>query len=231
MIFKGDLKMKKNRKFLIVMLTVVVVILGACGNSSVESNTELDDQSLNSSSTQEVDADLSNKDSMNEDKNTTENASEVSDNTQTDNPEDIVNDTAISSNDEGLLKSSSRNSGIMESKKDEYLQKLNNAKNVTEEFKASDSSTYALKKVENDRWGIWDELLNEIYEVLNEQLQPVEMDRLREEQQNWMQYRDESALEASLKFKGGTQEHLEYVTVIANLTEERCHELVGDYMK
>lgn len=228
MIFKGDLKMKKNRKFLIVMLTV---ILGACGNSSAESNAELDNQSSSSSLTQDVNADLSNKDSTNEDKNTPENASEGSDNTQTDNEEDIANDTATSSNAEGLSKSSSGNGEIMESKKDEYLQKLNNAKNVTQEFKASDSSTYALKKVENDRWAIWDELLNEIYGVLKEQLQPVEMDRLREEQQNWMKYRDESALEASLKFKGGTQEYLEYVTVLVNLTEERCHELVEDYIK
>lgn len=85
--------------------------------------------------------------------------------------------------------------------------------------------------MENDRWDIWDELLNETYGFLKEQLSPKEMDQLREEQQNWIKYRDDSALEASLKFKGGTQEHLEYVAVLANLTEERCYELVANYKK
>jgi uncharacterized protein YecT (DUF1311 family) len=58
-----------------------------------------------------------------------------------------------------------------------------------------------------------------------------EMDQLREEQREWIQYRDNSAAEASEKYKGGTQEHLEYVAVLANLTEERSYELVNDYMR
>ncbi|MFD2044584.1 lysozyme inhibitor LprI family protein [Ornithinibacillus salinisoli] len=41
-----------------------------------------------------------------------------------------------------------------------------------------------------------------------------------------MKYRDENAKEASLKYEGGTMEHLEFVTVLANPTKERCHELV-----
>ena len=115
--------------------------------------------------------------------------------------------------------------------KEEYLQKVNHTTRVAEELEASDSSTYAMKKVENDRWNIWDELLNEVYEVLKGQLSPEEMDQLREEQRNWVKYRDDSSLEASLKYKGGTQEQLEYVTVLANFTEERCYELVETYME
>ena len=120
---------------------------------------------------------------------------------------------------------------MTESKKEEYLKKLNDTKKVTEELEAADSSTFALKKVENDRWEIWDELLNEVYGVLKEQLSTEEMDQLIIEQRNWIKYRDDTALEASLKYKGGTQEHLEYVAVLANLTEERCYELVANYMK
>ena len=115
--------------------------------------------------------------------------------------------------------------------KEEYLIKLNNTKLQAEKLKATDSSTYALKKVEDDRWELWDKLLNEIYGELKEQLSPEEMDLLRENQRQWLKDRDEQALEASLKFKGGTQEHLEYVAVLANLTEERCYELVDRYMK
>ena len=98
-------------------------------------------------------------------------------------------------------------------------------------MEAKDSSTYALKAVENERWETWDELLNEIYGVLKEQLLPDEMEQLREEQRDWIKFRDERALESSLQYKGGTMEQLEYVIVLANLTEERCFELVENYMK
>ena len=114
--------------------------------------------------------------------------------------------------------------------KEEYFNKLNNAKKEAEQLEATDSSTYALKQVENDRWNIWNGLLNEIYEVLKEQLSSEEMGQLREEQRNWVKYRDDSALEASLKYKGGTQEQLEYVAVLASLTEERCYELIELFM-
>ena len=115
--------------------------------------------------------------------------------------------------------------------KEEYLIKVDNAKAEAEKLEATDSSTYAMKKVENDRWELWDNLLNEIYVVLKEQLSAEEMDQLREEQRNWIKYRDDSALKASLKYKGGTQEHLEYVAVLASLTEKRCYELIETYMK
>ena len=119
---------------------------------------------------------------------------------------------------------------LKRSLKEEYLIKVGNTKEEAEKLEATDSSTYAMKKVENDRWEMWDELLNQIYGVLKEQLSPKEMDQLREEQRNWVKYRDDSALEASLKYKGGTQEHLEYVAVLASLTEERCYELIENYM-
>lgn len=115
--------------------------------------------------------------------------------------------------------------------REEYSQKLNETKKEAEKLEVTDSSTYALKKVENERWELWDKLLNEIYGVLEEQLSQEEMDQLRAEQRNWLKYRDDSALEASQKYKGGTQEQLEYVAVLANLTEQRCYELVENYMK
>lgn len=118
-----------------------------------------------------------------------------------------------------------------ESLKDTYLEKLNQTKEKADALEATDSSTYALKKVENDRWELWDDLLNDIYGALKEQLPTNEMEQLREEQRTWIQHRDDSALKASEKFKGGTQEQLEYVAVLANLTEERCYTLVEMYMK
>nr|WP_240948531.1 lysozyme inhibitor LprI family protein [Bacillus sp. RO1] len=139
----------------------------------------------------------------------------------------LLIENADSSNNEPAEVKEEENTSL----KEKFLQQLDDTKKETEELKATDSSTYALKKVENDKWELWDELLNEIYGELGKLLSEKEMSQLREEQRNWIEFRDDSALEASHKFKGGTQEHLEYVAVLANLTEERCYELVEDYMK
>ncbi len=74
-------------------------------------------------------------------------------------------------------------------------------------------------------------MLNEIYGVLEETLPTEEMEQLRIEQREWLDYRDNTAKEASLQYKGGTMEQYEYVRVENNLTQERCFELVENYMK
>ncbi|TRM12008.1 DUF1311 domain-containing protein [Lentibacillus cibarius] len=183
--------MKNDCKFLIAILTVVLVILAACGDSSDESSAALDGPSH---ANQNTNADSSNVDSK---------ANDSIDNTNTGNL------------------------------KEEYLKKLNDAK---KEMKASrkeveGKTTYAMKKIEGDRYDVWDGLLNEIYGVLKKQLSAEEMDQLRKEQRKWLDDRDDTAKEASLKYKGGTMEQLEYVMVRNNLTKERCFELVEDYLK
>lgn len=217
--------MKNNRKILIAIFTLVfVILLAACESSSDESSDASNNQSQNNNSSQNTNDDSSNVDSP-------ESASDADNNkAETIDTNSNVNKTEDTSNNVPAKEEDSSTNNTEASLKEAYLKKLNETKKETEELEAADSSTYALKKVENDRWDIWDKLLNEIYGVLNEQLPPKEMDQLREEQRNWIKYRDDTALEASLKYKGGTQEHLEYVSVLANLTEERCYVLVEDYM-
>lgn len=217
--------MKNNRKILIAIFTLVfVILLAACESSSDESSDASNNQSQNNNSSQNTNDDSSNVDSP-------ESASDADNNkAETIDTNSNVNKTEDTSNNVPAKEEDSSTNNTEASLKEAYLKKLNEAKKETEELEAADSSTYALKKVENDRWDIWDKLLNEIYGVLNEQLPPKEMDQLREKQRNWIKYRDDTALEASLKYKGGTQEHLEYVSVLANLTEERCYVLVEDYM-
>ncbi|KMJ60036.1 hypothetical protein AB685_04135 [Bacillus sp. LL01] len=199
--------MQNNRKILMVMLTVGLFILAACGNSTDQSG-----------AIQNTNDDFSNEVSTEKALNNASTETDIEDKNETN--EEVDTSLNVPANE----KESTTN-------KEKYLQQLDDTKKETEELESTDSSTYALKKVESDRWELWDEFLNEIYGVLEEQLPSEEMDQLREEQRNWIKYRDDSALEASLKFKGGTQEHLEYVAVLANLTEERCHELVMNYMK
>ncbi|MBS4209401.1 lysozyme inhibitor LprI family protein [Bacillus sp. FJAT-50079] len=202
--------MKINNKILIVIFTV---LLAACGNSDV------DNQSQNpndNSSNAEPPETASSTDNTNSDiMETNNNSNEKSD----------TSDAPAKDEDATTAHNSA-------SLKEEYLQKLNTTKKEMDEIQKNSEAaiTYEMKKVEGDRYDVWDELLNEIYGVLKDQLSTDEMEQLREEQRNWINNRDAAAKEASLKYEGGTMEQLEYVTVLANLTEERCYELVEVYI-
>ncbi|WP_077622727.1 lysozyme inhibitor LprI family protein [Sediminibacillus massiliensis] len=214
--------MKKNRKIFMVMLTVLLGITAACGNSSNESSATSDNQAENNPSTPHEKKDPS-------DENTTESNSK-SDQTETDEQHPNEKDETVN-NESAKEEDSSTDTGP--SLKEEYLKKLNEAEKEVEKMRENpiDDTTFALKKVEGDAYDILDGLLNEIYGVLEEQLPPEKMEQLRKEQREWLDYRDDTAKEASLKYEGGTMEQYEYVRVENNLTEERCFELVEQYMK
>ncbi|ART77157.1 hypothetical protein B4U37_14355 [Sutcliffiella horikoshii] len=201
--------MQKNKQLCTAIMTVGMLLMTACGSSSDEAGA-IQNSNINSS----------NEVTTEEENNNDRVETDIQDNNEPNEKEDTSTSEPAEVEEEATT-----------SLKEKYLQQLDDTKKEAEELEATDSSTYALKKVENDRWELWDELLNEIYGVLEEQLPAEEMSQLREEQRNWIKFRDDSALEASLKFKGGTQEHLEYVVVLANLTEKRCYELVKDFMK
>ena len=191
----------KDLRLFLMIILTVSVILSACGNSPDEPNTSADDQAQNSDSTEETNDESINEDSTGNDSNNDSNE----------------NEDAPTNNASGL--------------KEQYLQKLHDTKKETDAMKPIDDTTFALKKVEGDRYDIWDGLLNEIYGVLEEQLSAEEMEQLRIKQREWIANRDATAKEASLKYEGGTMEQLEYVAVVNNLTVERCFELVEGYMK
>ncbi|MFJ7970715.1 lysozyme inhibitor LprI family protein [Psychrobacillus sp. NPDC096389] len=117
-----------------------------------------------------------------------------------------------------------------ESKKEEYLKKLNDMEEADRNLVAG-TTMVELEEQEVERYKKWDVELNEIYGVLKEQLSKEQMDKLKEEQRNWIKHRDKAAKEASLKYEGGSMESLEYVATQASLTRERCYELVAKYMK
>lgn len=77
----------------------------------------------------------------------------------------------------------------------------------------------------------WDDFLNEIYGVLQEQLSEEDMDVLREEQIAWLTIRDSKAEESANEVKGGTMEPLVYVMTLGQTTKERCYKLIINYMK
>lgn len=196
------------------MSLIFVILLAACGSSSDDSNAASENQSEENQSSQNTEGDSANEDSTDDASNTDDNHTANEEVASSDNEEDSSAETAASL-------------------KEEFLQKVNDAKNEVDEMRANpiDDTTIAMKKVEGDAFDIWDGLLNEIYEVLEKQLPAEKMEQLREEQREWIDNRDQTAKEASLKYEGGTTEQLEYVKVENDLTEERCFELVENYMK
>ena len=64
-----------------------------------------------------------------------------------------------------------------------------------------------MERQEAERYKNWDKELNEIYGVLKEQLSIEQMDKLRVEQRNWVEHRNEVAKESSLRYEGDQQNH------------------------
>ncbi|WP_078431843.1 lysozyme inhibitor LprI family protein [Metabacillus halosaccharovorans] len=113
-----------------------------------------------------------------------------------------------------------------------YVEKLKSIeKEVTEIRNNDDDTTIGMTKSEEVILDKWDQVLNEIYQVLEKQLSSNEMEKLRQEQRKWVTYRDETAKKDASQFEGGTMESLEYVASLANTTKERCYELVEKFMK
>lgn len=200
--------MTTNRKYFIAILIVAVTLLAACGNSSDKSKAESNIESSSSKSTQSVD--------NNEIDNKTENASESADNSELNNQEDNSSNSSLGS--------------TTSNQKDEYLKQLNEMEEADRNEEAK-TTMVEMEEQEAERYKKWDESLNEIYGVLMEQLNTEQRDQLREEQRKWIEHRDATAKESSLKYKGGSTESLEYVATQASLTKERCYELIAKYMK
>ncbi|RYG74175.1 DUF1311 domain-containing protein [Lentibacillus lipolyticus] len=213
--------MKSSRKFLMVMLTVVLVLLAACDNSAEKSSAKSDNQSPDSNLTEGADDNKSNQEM--------EDAQGDTDDTRINNPEDTSKNTSADSNDGVSLNSSASDSEVAGTKKEKYLEKLNEMEE-SDRYAEAGSTMPELEKQEAERYKNWDEALNEIYGELEEQLSTEQMDTLREEQRNWVEHRDEAAKEASLEYEGGSTESLEYVATQASLTRDRCYALVAKYM-
>ncbi|MCM3571080.1 lysozyme inhibitor LprI family protein [Neobacillus mesonae] len=217
--------MKNNRNYLITLLTGILVILAACGDISVESNAK----PSKNSPIQTANGDSSKKESTEKDKMTKEDSSEDTGSQRFNDQGESSSNSSTNTNDEESLKSSNSDSEITEGKKDKFLKKLNEM-DRSDRYAEAKTTKVEIEEQETQRYKKWDAALNEIYGVLKEQLRTEQMDKLREEQRNWVKHRDKAAKEASLKYKGGSMESLEYVASQASLTKERCYELVAKYM-
>lgn len=120
-----------------------------------------------------------------------------------------------------------------ESKKQEYLDKY---LALETELKTSLEGKYAgttldMREAAITECKAWDDLLNEVYGIIQQQLSNEDMDLLRAEEIQWLDLRDSKAEESAKEFEGGTMEPLAYEMSIVTSTKERCYELINNYIK
>lgn len=115
--------------------------------------------------------------------------------------------------------------------KEEYLKKLDSLDEYLKTSIKEGTTTIEMKEAENTRYKSWDDMLNEIYNLLKTQLTKDEMKKLEEEEVKWIKYRDETAENESKEFEGGTIQPVIYTSSLTKTTKNRCYELVNNYMK
>lgn len=116
--------------------------------------------------------------------------------------------------------------------KNEYIKKINHIEQKLSNlgYLNARALNFEFKEVEMEIYNNWEKALNEIYEALSQQLTTSEMAILREEQQQWNTHRELTAKKET-KHESGTLESLQYLSVMTNLTKERCYELIRSYIK
>ncbi|MDY0409705.1 lysozyme inhibitor LprI family protein [Virgibacillus soli] len=206
-----------KRTFVIVSI-VGLLLLAACGSHASEKQSQ--HQQVAQGDNKERTTNISSE------------TADTHDDTQNDKSDHDGNNENADSHQEKAVEKGNTSSNHKASKKEQYLQKLEEVSKKVEKMRDNpvDDTTLALKKVEGDAYDMLDGLLNEVYGVLQDHLPTDKMDELRKEQREWIHYRDQTAKKASLKYEGGTLEQYEYVKTENNLTEKRCLELIGEYM-
>jgi len=211
------LEMKIKRLLVIGALMTVFGVLAACGNLAGESSSQQSNGAAFSASELEDDG------SGEQELVLSEQVTIVNEDGST---EVYGEDNSISASSDGGESGSQGTDNL----KDEYLKKLNEMEEE-DRHSAVGTTTAELEEQEAERFEKWDNELNEIYDLLEELLNPEQMEKVRDEQRSWVKQRDEAAKESSLKYKGGSHEGLEYVATQAILTRERCYALVARYME
>ena len=114
-----------------------------------------------------------------------------------------------------------------------YMEKLNNLEaSIDNPDNVSDClTTHEMVEAEWERYQKWDDMLNEIYNLLKTQLSESEMKSLKASQIAWINYRDQCAENEASEYEGGTMQPIIYNGALATITKERCYELVNTYMK
>ncbi|WP_010677780.1 lysozyme inhibitor LprI family protein [Bacillus timonensis] len=192
----------------LLLLTSLIVLLAACGNT---------DEKASSTPKESVKSTENNSDS-----GKTSDKVEVSQNT---NEENTSDSTVDSEAPDTSVDEASENSEL----KNQYLNDLNTLEQEIES-KPDGETQIEMEEIAAETYKVWDDELNKIWKELEKQLPKEKMDKLREDQRQWIKVKYEKASEEASEYEGGSMESLVEIRTQAQVTKERCYELVDLYM-
>lgn len=143
-----------------------------------------------------------------------------------------VSEDKIENNNKLRVEKSTNESNIA-LKKDMYLEKLDQLEgklNIELKDKYASPKTKDMIDAANEDFKEWDNMLNEVYSILEEDLSKENMDKLREEEKEWINIKEIKSKEAADKYKGGTIEPFMALSSLVDSTKRRCYQLVNEYM-
>ena len=94
---------------------------------------------------------------------------------------------------------------------------------------AADGSANAMKAAADSERKIWENKLQGILEVLEQQLSGEEKNSFFAEQRSWVRDRESTAVSNSKRQNGSALEELEYIRSLRDITRERVYELAERY--
>lgn len=194
------------KKFL--LFTVFIVLLAACGNTDEKASTKPDEAPK-----------IAEKDSGSEKASVKVDVSEDSNKEKA--SDENVDFEAPNTN----VEAASENSQL----KEQYLNELNTIEQEIES-KPDGETQMEMEEIAAETYKTWDAALNKIWKELEKQLPTEEMDKLRVEQRIWIKLKYETASKEASEYEGGTMESLVEISTQAQVTKERCYELVEIYM-
>lgn len=86
-------------------------------------------------------------------------------------------------------------------------------------------------KREEDKLKKWDDALNEIYNVIIKNLSEDEKSKLVQDEIDWIKDKDNQASDARMSADDEMTASVYYYSKLAELTRDRCHYLLNNYMK
>ena len=117
----------------------------------------------------------------------------------------------------------------------DFKERLETARTEAEKYQddpsMSQTSRYAAAEYVRN---LWDRELNIIYAEIHKAMDENAAESLRHEEVEWIKKRDLAADKASAKRSGTPAQSVEYVRTSANMTMDRCYELLksyGDYLE
>ena len=129
--------------------------------------------------------------------------------------------------------SSKSNDHIAYTYKCEYLKDLDDLEDdiVTSDSLYEEESTLKMIDIQEEKFQIWNDELNNIYRVLKNQLSGEEYEEFKSKEITWLNKREALAEEDASNFEGMDFAQVQYNSSLAKLTKERCYELVNTYLQ